>query len=464
MILRILNKDISLRSFLFVVGEGMLIYAAVMTAAFLSFGNANGSFLSPAVVSKTLIIAIVCQASLYFNELYNPQITDTYLELGLRLIRAIGVASIILAIVYYHIPSLFVGRGVFFISLAFIVLFIIAWRHGYNWILKKKMFIEKILVLGSGDLSLKILDELHSHRDSGYQVAGMIPTNSSPALELPKDIPIIGFSDKLFDIAESNHIKKIVVALDDRRGNLPVKELLRCKMNGMTVLEGESFYEKLSGKILAENVSPSWFIFSEGFRKSRLSPFLKRISDLAYSCLGLIMTLPLTIIILIAIKLDSKGPVIYKQKRCGQGGRPFELLKFRSMIHNAEESCGPVWAQDNDCRVTRVGNVLRKFRLDEIPQMWNVLRGDMSFVGPRPERPEFVGDLEKIVPYYAERHTVKPGITGWAQVSYRYGASVEDALEKLKYDLFYIKNMSIVMDLMIIFITVKIVLNNTGVR
>ena len=235
-------------------------------------------------------------------------------------------------------------------------------------------------------------------------------------------------------------------------------------MRGLTILEGESFYEKLTGRILAENINPSWFIFSEGFRKSKFRKFTKRVTGLLLSSLGLLLTLPLTVIIAIAIKLDSKGPVVYKQKRYGAHGLIFELCKFRSMIDNAEEACGPVWAQDNDCRITRVGKILRKFRLDEIPQMWNVLKGDMSFVGPRPERPEFVKELEQIVPYYSERHTVKPGITGWAQVSYGYGASVEDALEKLKYDLFYIKNMSLLMDFTIILRTIKIVFLGNGAR
>ena len=235
-------------------------------------------------------------------------------------------------------------------------------------------------------------------------------------------------------------------------------------MQGMTVLEGESFYENLAGKILAENINPSWLIYSDGFRKSRLIRLRKRAGDLVLAGLGLLVSLPLTLLTAVAIKLDSKGPIIYKQERCGQDGRTYKLCKFRSMVDNAELECGPMWALDDDCRVTTVGKILRKFRLDEIPQMWNVLKGDMSFIGPRPERPEFIEELQKIVPYYSQRHTVKPGITGWAQVSYGYGASVEDALEKLKYDLFYIKNMSAFMDYMIILKTIKIVLQQSGAR
>jgi sugar transferase (PEP-CTERM system associated) len=356
------------------------------------------------------------------------------------------------------------GRGIFFISLAFLAILIVSWRYVYNRVLKKKMFTEKVLVLGLGELSEKIINAVNGHRDSGYQIAGVISTHSVLDLGVAKDIPIFEMNDNLLNFAESQHIKRIIVAMDDRRGKLPVQDLLTYKMQGLTILEGESFYEKLTGKILAENVNPSWFIFSDGFRKSRLRKFTKRATGVLLSSLGLLLTFPLLVIIAIAIKLDSKGPVIFRQKRCGAHGRIFELCKFRSMIDNAEGACGPIWAQEDDCRVTRVGRILRRFRLDEIPQMWNVLKGDMSFVGPRPERPEFVKKLEKIVPYYSERHTVKPGVTGWAQVSYGYGASVEDALEKLKYDLFYIKNMSMFMDIMIILKTTKIVLQQSGAR
>jgi sugar transferase (PEP-CTERM system associated) len=327
------------------------------------------------------------------------------------------------------------------------------------------MFTEKILVLGSGEFSQKILSEVNGHRDSGYRLAGLITTNSERPCTLPTHIPILSLNDNnICTFAESQRVRKIVVAMDDRRGKLPINELLRCKMTGMTVLEGESFYEKITGKILAENLNPSWLIYSDGFRKSQLIRLRKRLGDVVLAGLGLLVSLPLTLLAAVAIKLDSKGPIIYKQKRCGQNGRIFELCKFRSMIDNAEAECGPVWALDNDCRITRVGKILRKFRFDEIPQMWNVLKGDMSFIGPRPERPEFVKELVRMVPYYSERHTVKPGITGWAQVSYGYAASVEDALEKLKYDLFYIKNMSLFMDFMIIFKTVKIVLQPSGAR
>ncbi len=463
MILRIFKKDLPLRNFLFVIGEGALIYAAVMVAAFLRLGSAHASFLSGEVLAKALLIMVVCQASLYYNELYDLKVTDTYLELGLRLTKAMGIASIVLAIIYYCIPSLLMGRGIFFITLAFLVLLVVSWRYAYNWVLKKKMFTEKVVILGSGRLSGEIIGEITGRPDSGYQVSGVISMISTSSAFF-RNVPLFNTNGGLCELAESLHAKKIIVARDERRGKLPTDELLRCKMKGISILEGLALYEELTGKIFVEKINPSWLIFSDGFRKSRITRFVKRTTGLIVASTGLLVTSPIIALIALAIKLESKGPVIFKQQRSGKYGRVFKVCKFRSMIDNAEAACGPCWATDDDQRVTRVGRILRKYRLDEIPQMWNVLKGDMSFVGPRPERPEFVKKLAEMIPYYSERHTVSPGITGWAQVSYGYGASVEDAMEKLKYDLFYIKNMSLVMDLIIMFKTAKIVLLKSGAR
>ena len=260
------------------------------------------------------------------------------------------------------------------------------------------------------------------------------------------------------------NINKIVVALTDRRGKFPAAELLKCRVNGIEVLEGTSFYEMLTGKLIVEQISPAWLIFSEGFHKSGTRRFLKRSTDLILSLIMLVLLLPVIILTAILIKIDSKGPIFFSQERIGEKRETYKVYKFRSMIADAEKQSGPVWAKDDDDRITRVGNVIRKWRLDEIPQLWNVLKGDMSFVGPRPERDFFVKQLEEMIPYYGERFTVKPGITGWAQVSYGYGASVDDAVEKLNYDLFYIKNISIFMDLMIVLRTIKIVLFGKGAR
>jgi sugar transferase (PEP-CTERM system associated) len=265
-------------------------------------------------------------------------------------------------------------------------------------------------------------------------------------------------------MAEELNISKIVVALTEKRGALPTKELVRCRVKGIQIIEGASFYEMLTGRFIVKQINPAWLIFSEGFYKSRTRRFLKRSTDIILSIALLILLSPLIVAIAILIKIDSKGPVIFSQERLGKNKKTYLIHKFRSMVSDAEKHSGPVWAKDNDSRITRVGRYIRKWRMDEIPQLWNVLKGDMSFVGPRPEREFFVKKLEDIIPYFTERFSVKPGVTGWAQVCYSYGASVEDAIEKLNYDLFYIKNMSIFMDFMIIMRTVKIVLFGKGAR
>jgi len=274
---------------------------------------------------------------------------------------------------------------------------------------------------------------------------------------------IIGDYTQITSIVQAGNIDRIVVALDERRGKFPIDELLSCRLRGIKVDDGVAFTEYLAGKLSVESLHPSFLIFSDGFKSSSTSKILKRIIDISVSSLGLLAFSIVGLIIGIAIKLDSKGPIFYRQERVGEGTKIFGLLKFRSMRVNAEEN-GPQWAKVNDERVTRVGRVIRKLRLDEIPQMINVLKGQMSFVGPRPERPVFVKMLKREIPFYTQRHAVKPGITGWAQICCPYGASREEALEKLKYDLYYIKHMSLLLDLIIISETVKVVLFGKGAR
>ena len=269
-------------------------------------------------------------------------------------------------------------------------------------------------------------------------------------------------SGRVLRLAQNFMADQVVVSLGERRGIFPVEELLNCKLAGIEVVDAPTFYERATHKMLIENITPSWFIFSHGFKVTWLLRLCKRMLDIAASFLGLMVFLPLIPFIILAIKLDSPGPILFRQVRVGQGDRPFMLMKFRSMRQDAESRTGAVWSQENDPRITRVGNVLRRSRLDEIPQLLNILKGDMSLVGPRPERPEFVGELKKRIPYYSERHYVKPGLTGWAQVCYPYGSSVEDAIEKLRYDLYYIKNISILLDSYIILKTFGVVLLGKG--
>jgi len=281
--------------------------------------------------------------------------------------------------------------------------------------------------------------------------------------ERKSDPMIIGDFKQISSICRTCQIDRVIVALDERRGSLPLNELLQCRLKGIHVDDGISFRESLLGKLSVEHLPPSAIIFSNGFRGVMVYKGIKRVFDLLASLFGIVLFLPLFVLIALAIKLDSRGPVFYRQERVGQDGRLFSLIKFRSMTVDAEKD-GPVWAVVNDQRVTRVGRWLRKLRLDEIAQLINVIRGEMSLVGPRPERPYFVRKLEKEIPFYCHRHAVKPGITGWAQILYPYGATREDAQEKLKYDLYYIKHLSPIMDLRIITETAKIVLLGRGAR
>jgi sugar transferase (PEP-CTERM system associated) len=275
---------------------------------------------------------------------------------------------------------------------------------------------------------------------------------------------IIGTIDELVQIVERERIHRVVISLPDRRGRLPVRELLKLRLRGVHVEDAHTLYEHVAGRISLDSVHPSWLVFSDGFQKLRWQLFLKRCFDIVLASAGLLLSFPLIVLSAICIKLDSKGPILFRQERVGQFGGAFELFKFRSMVEDAESEGKPRWASANDSRVTRVGRLLRRSRLDELPQFFNVLKGDMSFVGPRPERPYFVARLEEKLKYYPDRHVVKPGLTGWAQINFRYASSEEETREKLEYDFFYIKNFSILFDLVIIFRTIKIVLLGEGAR
>jgi sugar transferase (PEP-CTERM system associated) len=283
------------------------------------------------------------------------------------------------------------------------------------------------------------------------------------AIAVPADL-IVGESKDLLATAQKVRADLIVVALSERRGQFPFGDVLRCKLNNVQIMDAPSMYERVQGKLMLESITPSWLIFSDGFHRTSLFTFWKRTVDVALSLFGLCLTLPFFPLIALAIKLESKGPVFFRQLRVGNREKQFTLFKFRSMRQDAEAQSGAVWAEKNDPRVTKLGTFLRNSRVDELPQLINVLKGEMSFIGPRPERPEFVEKLKEIIPYYLKRHSMKPGLTGWAQVRYPYGASVEDAVEKLRYDLYYIKNISVFLETLIFLETIKVILFGRGVR
>ncbi len=357
-------------------------------------------------------------------------------------------------------PPIELGRGLIFISLSSFGFLQFFWHISYRS-LKLFGLKEKVLILGTGQLAQKIGEAIKS-LNNHYVVAGYVNLRGEP-LYISSDSTLINHNG-ILDIVREKNAHKIVVSLSERRGVFPLKEVLKCKFSGIEVVDAFSFYEEMTGKILIEEITPSWLIFSDGFRITRLKRFFKRILDICIASFGLLIFIPFIPLIALLIKIDSSGPVFFGQLRTGEKERNFVLYKFRTMRNDAENGTGAVWAEENDPRITRIGRFLRKIRLDEIPQFYNVLKGDMSLVGPRPERPEFVEELKKIIPYYSERHSVKPGITGWAQIRYRYGASVEDAIEKLRYDLYYIKHLSLFFDILIIMETIKVVLLGRGAR
>lgn len=397
----------------------------------------------------------------FFVEIYKYQREVANTGIAVRIILSIGLSFVILSTLYYSAPISMYGRGVLVLALVAFGLLQFLFHSCYRMCGRIEGFAKRILILGTGPLACQ-MGNIIPVNNRNYVLSGYVSCSEEPA-HVPSET-ILETGGDLYETIKREKADKIVVSLSERRGIFPLREILACKLSGIEVVDAPSFYEQMTGKLLLENITPSWFIFSDGFRVTTLSSIIKRIMDVFCSSIGILLTLPFFPFIIIAIKLDSPGPVFFRQVRVGEREKNFVLYKFRTMGVDAETGTGAVWAQEKDPRVTRVGSFFRKSRIDEIPQLFNVLMGDMSMVGPRPERPEFVEKLKTLIPYYSERHFVKPGATGWAQIRYSYGASVEDSLEKLRYDLYYIKNLSLNLDVMIIIETIKVVLFRRGGR
>ncbi len=445
--------------------ETVLIVVAVIAAAYLRLGDnawellalENGLF-------KALLIAGVTQICLFYADLYNLRLLSDRRELFVRILNALASASLVLAAIYYWVPDLIIGRGVFMIAAGFVITFVIGWRVAFEWASRKVRPSERLLLVGTNAGAVDLARELHERRhDLGVEIVGFIDPDPARVGAPVLNPGVIGAVEDIPSIVRARRVDRVVVSLADARGKLPMDKLLELRLDGVNFDHLATLYEEYTGKIAVENLRPSWLIFSQGFRKTRWSTALKRLLDIGIASVGLILAFPVMALVALAVKLTSPGPVFYHQKRVGLHGRLFTIHKFRSMQREAEALTGAVWASKLDSRVTPIGSMLRRTRLDELPQLWNVIKGDMSFVGPRPERPEFVGDLTKQIPFYGQRHIVRPGITGWAQVRYTYGATTEDALQKLQYDLFYIKHLSVALDLFIILSTIKTVMLRRGV-
>ncbi|MCL4813194.1 MAG: TIGR03013 family PEP-CTERM/XrtA system glycosyltransferase [Vicinamibacteraceae bacterium] len=460
----VILKRLTWRTLVLILFETALILGAVAAAVVVRLGSENLFDHSEPWVYKALIIAAVCQTCLYYAELYDTRVVRDKRELFVRLLQALGVASLILGFVYYLVPDWVIGRGVFLIAAGLIVTFVIGWRVAFEWLTGHVGPRERLLLVGTSAAAVALARELHDLREElGVDIVGFIDPDQAKVGESLLNPGVIGTVADIPEIVRDRRVDRVVVSLADARGRLPMDTLLEMKLSqGVTFDHLASVYEEYTGKIAVENLRPSWLIFSSGFRTSRVTMAAKRAGDAVFAALGLVIAAPVMLLVAAAIKLTSPGPALYHQVRVGLQGRHFTIHKFRSMRTDAEAGTGAVWAQQNDDRITPVGRIIRKTRLDELPQLWNVLRGDMSFVGPRPERPEFVSSLSEQIPFYGQRHVVKPGVTGWAQVCYTYGASVEDALEKLQYDLFYIKHLSLALDLFVIFKTIQTVVLRRG--
>jgi sugar transferase (PEP-CTERM system associated) len=457
-LIRIFNVYYPVRTLVLLAVEALIVLASFLLGTYLGYRadsslvlNFEGGYYKIFAFTALVLIAS------HWLDLYDLSRLNGAGDLYFRILLIPGGLAILLGLLGYVYPKLLIGNGSSLKGLVILTFGLLCWRTAYTWLVRQPFLQERVYVLGTGERAQRLVQGLRARHDLGVDLVGW-----TGAVEgaLTRE----AVASDLLATAQARHIHRVIVAMPDRRGTLPVEELLNLRLEGVRIEEATSWLEKISGRIEVEQLYPSWLVFTDGFRFTMAFDVMRRaLSTLASSVL-LLFVLPIIPLVMLLIKLDSPGPILYRQKRVGRGGKIFYCYKFRTMRPDAEADTGPTWANDDDPRITRMGNFLRASRLDEIPQLWCVAKGDMGFVGPRPERPEFVEWLAREIPYYGVRHAVRPGITGWAQVRYKYGNTLEDAKEKLQYDLFYIKNASIGLDLLIMFETIKIVLLGRGAQ
>ena len=456
---RIFRVYYPVRTLVLLVGDALSVVLSFVAAVMLQFHEDsilelqyNFGFVKILTITASVLLLA------HYLDLYSPAELTSNNEAYVRLYALLGALSIVLALLALAWPDVVIGNNSFFYGTVFATGMLSSWRAFFSWTLSKAFMQERVYVLGDGERARRLVETLRTRTDLGMEVVGW-----SGALGGDGSLTRDHLAQTLNSLRTKNGIESIIVALDDRRGKIPTRELLDLRLSGIRVEEATTLLEKTSGTIDLDALHPSWLIFSDGFRINSTVLLARRILSIVVSLLLLITISPLLPMITLAVKLTSPGPIFYRQKRVGLHGRTFEVIKFRTMRQDAERGKA-IWAGKNDPRITAIGRFLRKVRLDEVPQLWNVLRGDMGFVGPRPERPEFVEWLSQEIPYYGLRHVIRPGLTGWAQVRYRYAHSLEDSRQKLQYDLFYIKNLSIGLDLLILFETAKTVLLRRGAQ
>jgi sugar transferase (PEP-CTERM system associated) len=464
--MRIGGQKIPIHTVLMVVFEAVLIACSLLLAALLRFHSFAATWYyvnSRHTFLRFVLVALVCQVAFYYYDLYDFGAVRRRSALVVRTLQALGLVCVVIGAIYYMDPDLSLGRGITLLAAATTLVVVLTWRFLVDATLPFLRQTERVLVLGTGAAGINLVREMVRHPELNYKVLGFLDEKGENIGKSLVNPGIIGAAADVRQMVERENVDRVVISLAERRGTMPVQQLLELKFAGVQVEDAHAVFESMVGRILLDHLTPSALILSDGFKKSRFTLLFKRTVDIVVSFIAAIITLPGMVLTAAAIWLESGRPILFKQKRVGLHGTEFEMLKFRSMYQNSEQH-GPSWTRDGDRRITRVGKFIRQCRLDELPQLLNVLRGDMSLVGPRPEQPYFCELLAQEIPYYGQRHCVRPGITGWAQVKFKYGASIEETKTKLEYDLFYVKHMSFFLDLAIALETVKVLLSGRGAK
>lgn len=445
--------------------EGVLLGASVYIGLFLRFGisPAEAEAGDMAVWPRAVVFAVVHLLALTSTGLYNKRLRETTEGIIVRVFLSFAVGTLAMGLVFYAIPSLFLGRGAFALSALVGFTLVVLARVVMLRLLQDESNRRRVLVLGAGKRAHSLTQFRRRTDLIGLRIVGYVPFDGDATDAVPAQKHVV-IDGRLSDWVVKNDIHEIVVAPDERRQGLDMHELLLCRTRGVAITDLATFFERETGRVKLDVMHPSWLAFAEGFQATFVGDWAKRLFDITISVTLLILASPIMLLTAVAIRLESPGPVFYRQARIGENDGEFAVLKFRSMRNDAEKDGKAQWAQVNDPRVTRVGGIIRRYRIDELPQVFNVLKGEMSFIGPRPERPEFVRQLETKFPYYADRHQVKPGLTGWAQICYPYGSTEADAFEKLQFDLYYVKNRSLFLDLTILLQTAEVILWGKGAR
>jgi sugar transferase (PEP-CTERM system associated) len=456
--IRLFNVYYPTRTLMLLLCEALLVGGSFLLAttyligpdSYIALIYENGIFKILGITVLTLLLS-------YYFDLYEPQRISGRWEIYFRLLLVLSVLSFVLAGLVYLIPDTYIGPHVFTAGISILAVILVLWRRVYEWIMGFSAFQERVYVLGGGVRARHVVEILRTRRDAGMEVVEGEATG-----EFDSDLERFAADLRAFRAPKAG-IDRVIVAMENRRGSMPVRELLDLRLKGVVTEDASTLMERLLGKLPLEGLNPSTLIFTQGFNVRASQQIVRRLISMTVAFIGLAVCLPFIPFIILAVRLSSPGPIFFRQTRVGLRGRHFSVIKFRTMRQDAEAH-GAVWATKDDPRVTSLGRFMRKTRLDEIPQLWNVLRGEMGFVGPRPERPEFVQWLASEIPFYELRHMIRPGITGWAQVRYQYGASLAETKQKLEYDLYYVKHLSVGLDLLIMFETIKTIILRRGAQ